>query len=151
MSLDYDLSKVPDEVKRHPENPELLNPVTEALIWSTMATTIWELTEENYQRAYVRIATWERTFGSYVKAYAKDGRIVDRYITMEDVKAHIGLRTNAFPEISGNEFGAKLYGALRDRIYSQIRSEAGSFYAGQEIVWPIEEIESGRAAESSEL
>lgn len=143
MSLTFDLSKVPDEVKRYPDDPQKINPVTEVLIWLTMTTTIWEITEENYQRAYVRIAAWERAFGAHLMESGDDGELRPRPITMEDVKAHIGLQTNAFPEISGPEFGVKLYGALREQVYTDIRKDAGSFYAGQEIVWPIEQIESG--------
>lgn len=143
MSLTFDLSKVPDEVKRHPDDPQKLNLITETLIWLTRDTTIWEITEENYRRAYVRIAAWERAFGARLVELDTDGEVYPRPITMEDVKAHIGLRTNAFPEISGQAFAVKLYGALRDRVYDGIRKDAGSYYDGQKIVWPIEQIESG--------
>ena len=67
-----------------------LNPVTDALIWMTMSVGINRITEKNWPVCHGRVAAVEGVFGSWLFDNLKP-----RYITAEDVEAHIGLGTNA--------------------------------------------------------
>jgi hypothetical protein len=67
-------------------------PITNALIWSTMAIGVNEITSKNIKKVFTRIRIDENLNG----AYLTNGR--KRYfIKMEDVEKRIGLYTNASP------------------------------------------------------
>lgn len=92
MSLDWDLREIKDRetlcwIKDGDE--ERLNPVTEAIIWKTIAVDIGRITEENYKEFAARTHVWEEVFG---KSLRQGGQ--DLGLTVEDIKAHIGLSTN---------------------------------------------------------
>lgn len=97
MSLNWDLTKIenyqelcwlPDPTEENPKQTRL-NPVTESLIWATMAVDIGRLTEKNLDEFAYRVFFYERAFQSFMN---KGGE--PEYLTYEDIKAHIGLSTN---------------------------------------------------------
>lgn len=98
MSLDWDLSKVKDMetvcfefnkgpgetvAKRH------LNPITEAIIWGTIAIEMGQITEKNYYEFWMRLSMNDLVYGPRI-GYRKGSRS----ITLEEVRKHIGLSTN---------------------------------------------------------
>jgi hypothetical protein len=111
MSLDYRLNNIkdfenlcwlkqylntdqpiPEGWYRNKENQDVierLNPVTSALIWITVAIDMGDITEGNVIEFYARVACFEKMFGNYLTS--DEG---PRPITLEDIKAHIGLHTN---------------------------------------------------------
>ncbi len=95
MSLNWDLSKAEDweSLKTDEEWP-----VTQTLIFRTMAVGIGEITEKTLPEFYARIAFLERLNGSFVKAQDDSGAWVDRPITVDDIRRRIGLTTNVFPQ-----------------------------------------------------
>ena len=114
--------------------------ISKALIFATMYIGIDQITEGNAWRFWVRLNAWERCVGHLVVT----GEGTPYSITIEDVRNHIGLRTNAFPEISGAEYAIKLYSTVRDLIYTDIRKMdefGGEFYKAQEVLYPLEQHE----------
>jgi hypothetical protein len=95
-----------DQIKDYEEVcwiEDRLNPVTEALIWATMAVGIPQITDDNADEFYDRLHRWERLVAYYVIEGGKG----PRPITREEVKAHIGLHTNA-SRLTRAQFGKKL-------------------------------------------
>ncbi len=95
MSLDWSLTKIENWQKLcwlpDPENAEetRLNPVTHTLIFRAMTVGMGQITEKNYVEFYLRCKLASECFGQPLQ---KNGDTFD--VTLEDVKAHIGLSTN---------------------------------------------------------
>lgn len=64
--------------------------VTETLIWLTMSVGMREITNANYKEFYARVHLVELLNGSFLYKEREP-----RYITLEDVKLRVGLRTNS--------------------------------------------------------
>ena len=109
MSLNYDLSTIKDweKVTKHPDRAEL-TPVTHALIWATIAVGSGHITELNAYQFYRRLSFSERARGSYLQKW--DGEASsERYITIAEVRAHVGLSTNA-DTMTDAQFLKKVWG-----------------------------------------
>ena len=87
-----------------------LNPVTHALIWASLSTGIGNITEENAAEVYARIHMTEALYGALLRrADGTEG------ITIEDVRLHIGLYTNAsFKDESRQSFLKRHGGGFLD-------------------------------------
>jgi hypothetical protein len=118
MPLNWDISHIEnykelcwDDV--HEEDKERtshkLNPVTEVLIFATMAVGINEITKENSDEFYARLNFVEKIDGP---SLIKNGEPAN--ISFEDVNSHIGLTTNA-SEITRSKF-LSAFGKTLDRI-----------------------------------
>lgn len=70
-----------------------LAPVTEALIFATMALGIGTITEATAEEVAFRVAYYQRLFGALMNQWDDNG-VRERPITTAEVYAHIGLRTN---------------------------------------------------------
>lgn len=117
MSLNYELGKIKDwkTVTRataehddpgrgYKKGDEIMSPVTNTLIWCTLGIGMGEITEENVYEFYGRLRIQEALNGAYLRYHEEGGGIRDEYITLEQVKAHIGLTTNVFPKRTHSEF-----------------------------------------------
>jgi hypothetical protein len=85
MALKYDLTAI----KNHETvcfEGEKLNPVTNTIIFYMMIVDLPAITEQNVAEVYSRIAIYER-LTSHLSNNGAD-------ITLADVVAHIGLKTN---------------------------------------------------------
>lgn len=91
-----------------------LSPVTDALIWMTMATGIGEITPKTADEFTARCEVWERLHGAYLKRW-DDGQIVDHRITRQMVDYHIGLTTNVFPMETRARWMKRIVGGHMDR------------------------------------
>jgi hypothetical protein len=93
MSLDWDVTRVKDVGK-------LQKAVTDTLVWATMSVGLREITEKNADLFYARLETYERLFGPFMWSYDPVGEEnrKPRPITPQDVRDHIGLRTNVSSE-----------------------------------------------------
>lgn len=117
MSLDFSFAKIANFkavcYETDPNRPETnrITPVTETLIYGTMLTGIGELKTDADCIAYAdRIAAYEKLYGTFLHSVpAADDSITPRPITLADVRAHLGLRTNVFPRESDAKFTAKLW------------------------------------------
>jgi hypothetical protein len=85
MALTYDLTAIKNHETACFEG-EKLNPVTNTIIFYMMIVDLPAITEQNVAEAYARIAIYER-LTSHLSHNGAD-------ITLADVVAHIGLKTN---------------------------------------------------------
>ena len=88
MSLNWNLSRMRNR-DIATDADDKLSPRTEAMIWATMAVGIGRITERNAEEFARRIALFETAHGA-LRSNA-DGPI---YITLDEVRLHIGLSTN---------------------------------------------------------
>ena len=127
MSLNWDLSRIEDYEDYcwqvdpdRADGQKLLNIVTHAMIYATMATGIGELTERAAPEFYTRLRAWELINGPMI--IETDG---PRPITWAEVKRHVGLSTNVFPRETDAQFARKLMTSARDRArYIMERADA---------------------------
>src|ERR1035437_5992486 len=67
--------------------------VTNALIWSTMGLFLGGITEKNVVEFATRLSIYQRVFGASLTVKGEP-----RFISTQEVKAHIGLETNVSDE-----------------------------------------------------
>ena len=97
MSLDWNVSEVKNmesvcfELRQEDEETpgRYLNPITKELIWATIAIEMGQITEKNYCEFWMRLSMNDLVYGPRI-GYRKGSRS----ITLEEVRKHIGLRTN---------------------------------------------------------
>jgi hypothetical protein len=99
MSLDFNLTKIKN-YKSVCWRGENMNPVTEALIWSTMAVGIGVISDKTLDKFSQRLRVWERVHGPFLHGRGP--------ITRAEVEDHLGLSTNVFPQESDSRFMKKL-------------------------------------------
>lgn len=102
MSLNYDLRDVAEGVL-----DSMPNGVTEALIWATIPVGISRITDDNAPEFFDRCEMLADVYGAPLVA---DGK--DRRLTFEEVKAHVGLKTNASPKTPA-QFGKDILRTMR--------------------------------------
>jgi hypothetical protein len=116
MSLDFYLTDIKDyKTLCWIDDPldNVLNPVTDRLVWGCMAIGIGIITEKTYEEWYIRYRVW-----CWI-------RHIEVGITLADVRAHIGLRTNVFPKETRNQFNKRhMDGIFRDEV-RLVRNEKG--------------------------
>jgi hypothetical protein len=99
-----------------------LKPATETLIWICLAIDIGEITQTNWEEWFLRARVWEKSMGA-LRGRGKD----QQFITPEEVKAHIGLKTNVFPKSTAAAFAKKMVTVLeregRDELYKFKREQ----------------------------
>lgn len=126
MSLNYELGKIKDwetvtKITSEYNSPadgikigdKIMNPVTSALIFGCISVGIGEITEANVEEWYCRFEINERVMGRSIRYM--DATKPDRVITYDEVKAHIGLRTNVFPKVKPAMFLDNLMRDVRPR------------------------------------
>jgi hypothetical protein len=108
----------------------VMSPVTNTLIWATIPVGINHITEANAETFSQRLRAYENAFGCFLQQPVdKDGNPVgpkgreedvvsykDRRITFDEVKAHIGLSTNA-----STLTDAKFKAGLGERLLREAR------------------------------
>lgn len=115
MALQYDLTAIPEDVRTiiaerdgddYKKGERILSPITNALIWSAMGTTVFELkTPEDCDEMYARIRFQDVVYGgTFLTQAGEGGKREPRPITRAEVHAHIGLKTNCFPRKSRQEW-----------------------------------------------
>jgi hypothetical protein len=78
-----------------------MNPVTNALIWATIAVDLGEITETNAAEFFARLRFTEQIDGPFLIRAEVDGVRPEgaaAYITAEEVWAHVGLCCNVSPK-----------------------------------------------------
>jgi hypothetical protein len=107
MALHYDLNGIENHQtvcynEGNGGNDAHMNPVTKTIILMMMVIEVGEIKSDNLPEVFSRISIFERINGNSVYDVV-DGARKPHYITLEDVKNHIGLKTNA-PNSSRSEF-----------------------------------------------
>jgi hypothetical protein len=116
MSLNYELSKIEnfEEVcyEPHPDGDgRRMKAVTHAIIMGTMTVGMGQITPETASTFYARMKAVEKLHGWWVVNGA-DGTGIP--ITPEDIRNHIGLRTNVGKESDAAWAKRIMSGALHE-------------------------------------
>jgi hypothetical protein len=72
-----------------------ISPVTEALIFHTMAVGIPRVTDKNVDEFVLRVTGTEALVGVSLWRVNNEGATVPRPLTPTEIRAHVGLATNA--------------------------------------------------------
>lgn len=75
-----------------------MNPITNALIWGTLGIGMGRITEANYHEFWLRLLIDDSVNGFRITEVDDDGTRKSRSLTLEEVRDHIGLRTNVTKE-----------------------------------------------------
>jgi hypothetical protein len=96
MSLDWSIENIPD-YKEVCWIDGKMNPVTSALVFATMGVGLGSITERNAEEFGWRLALWQRLFNPLLVEVVDD-EFVAKDLTIDDVRAHVGLHTNVSDE-----------------------------------------------------
>jgi hypothetical protein len=94
MALNWNVGKVKDFKTVCYNADGKVNAVTETLIWASMIIGVSDITEKNAEEFFFRITMRERLHGALRRDWSGENP-VDVFVTWDEVKAHIGLGTNA--------------------------------------------------------
>lgn len=93
------------------------NPITEAILWATIEVGIGQITEANYIEFWMRMAMVDGMRGGRIIVTDDKGDMTKISITLEEVKQHIGLRTNVSKETTTKWYNKLLKGKQSDEAY----------------------------------
>ena len=97
MSLNWNIDRIAnyETVCRTPnaDGTSSLSTATEGLIWATLLVGMNGITEKNAAQFYSRLAVWESLNGAI-----RSNATASQPYTVAEVRAHIGLGTNATNE-----------------------------------------------------
>jgi hypothetical protein len=125
MSLNWDTTKVADaKAIGVGIDPTLLTDAdklewakTEHIIFASLVTGLgktYGITEENHVELFVRFSAYEHAVDGPVTSYTGEGtKTVKHWLTLEDIRKRIGLRTNASP-LTDAQFERRLGQILLD-------------------------------------
>ena len=99
MSLNFDVSKIKNykevTTAKNAEGEDIWHPITDALIWQTMAVGMGQITEANVEEFYQRSRLYSNLFGDPIQFYnEKTEKYETRPFTATEIHNHIGLSTN---------------------------------------------------------
>jgi len=129
MALNFEVSKIVDHTnvttayKKPGDTRSLWNPVTEAIVWSSIPCGFNSINIKNLYVVQSRIAIWQQVTGSL---------LLDAFVTHDDVAAHLGLTTNASTK-TPSQFAAYMFDRLADNAKRSERVQA--FNARDKIGW----------------
>lgn len=112
MSLDWKLSKIADYESVCWNADGTMSAVTHVIILGMMPACLPAITERNWREVARRFAVLQSVNGAFLNEWRTDdatGREtrVDRFVTADDIRRHIGLETNASTE-SARRFDARM-------------------------------------------
>ena len=124
MSFSWELTQIEDyESKCWVEvsggSGKRLNPTTQTLIWACLSVDMKEITSNNAEEFYTRYVMLSKAGGERVR------------LTMEDVKAHVGLWTNVNTKTRA-QFNRKVGSMMRDQAERAVRHEEKGTEGGEQ-------------------
>ena len=132
MSLNWNVAETQawkDAQDHDEDSPEWLEFVNlrETLIWATLMTgypakSSWEITENNWEVMFERLHIVERVFGAYRFKHGEDNTRRPIYVTPDDVKSFIGMRTNA-----GNKTAAEFNKMVMNKLKENARNKMADY------------------------
>jgi hypothetical protein len=131
MPLTWDLSAIKDweDIKTDEEWP-----TTNVCIFLTMHTGIGSWTEANAAEVYSRAKLLERLYGAFLFD-TTDGKHTEVWLSTEDIRRRIGLRTNVGPTESRASFLKRHVGyKLDDEARAYTRAERDRLAAAESLV-----------------
>lgn len=110
MALNYDITAIDQDVRSYvgEDGDRYMTPVTETLIWSCLSVKLGEITEKNWREFYARLQTW-----NLVVCHEPSS------ITPQDVKNHIGLKTNVYPDLTRTQWYKQVITPRMDSMVSE--------------------------------
>lgn len=137
MSLNWNVTKIKNHEKlcwvRDNSVPETewtdkkgwkMNPITDVLIWITIAVDMGEITEKNAKEFYWRLR-FREMFLNYktLNATNKQGKVVRNFNpTLSDIRQHIGLCTNVSTK-SRAQFLANMQRIMKEQLNEKLYEE----------------------------
>jgi hypothetical protein len=100
MSLTYDITKVADRETIH-------NSLIQQIVFMTISVGIGVITEKNYIEFYRRTKIVETIYGPAPNR---------GYLTLDDIKRVVGLKTNVFPETSAKKFLSNMQASALEKL-----------------------------------
>lgn len=96
MPLTFDVSQIENHqtLTTDPDDPDQWHPLTKYLLNSTMRIYMSGISEANASEFFARLYITEKMYPNERRHSVVDGVVVDIDTTWEDVKSHIGLKTN---------------------------------------------------------
>lgn len=138
MALHYELEKIEgfkelcyiEDGKNNAGEPMFrVHPVTEALIFSMMNLHVGgEITQANHEEVFRRLYIMQELHG----AWLRNGDGTERFISLEDVKNHIGLWTNCFGDKGKRPFKEKVMTILFRQADSRLKQQKEEIKNGVE-------------------
>lgn len=130
MSLNFDFSEMIerlgqeeyDRITDHPTQENKWHPVTDAMIWACMAVGLGRITEENAEKFAERLIALQAVSGAMLTGEKPV------YLTEEDVRNHIGMRTNVTDE-SDQTWKTRLFRTALDAGRYPINAQGMSGHA----------------------
>ena len=113
MSLDFDVSKIEnyEELTTYEtkDGKKIWHPVTSSIIHMCMGIGIGGITKKNWKQFYIRVSMWEKIHGPMlIRGEFEPGDKANN-LTPEEIKAHIGLTTNVYPDRTDAQFRKQLF------------------------------------------
>lgn len=115
MSLDFNLSAIDDYKTLCLDEHGDMRPLTQALVFATLAVDIGVINAKTVDKFIERLRAVEMLSGGFL-----DGR---GPITVEEVRAHMGLSTNVFPQASDAKFASRLGAQVLERARIALQRE----------------------------
>ena len=97
---------------------ERMSPLTHTLVTATMSINLGRITEDNYVDFYTRLCCLEQVYGSLLSSAGQDGQRQPRPITLEEVRAHIGLTCNV-ADTTWFSFSQDLALRMREKVLKE--------------------------------
>jgi len=107
MALNFDVSNITDyqNITTSPFDENKWHPITEYLVFGLMGIGINEIKVGNVDEVFRRVAIHQKLYGPALEYYQPPTSI---YLTRQDIKNHIGLRTNV-SNMTSAEFNKKTF------------------------------------------
>ena len=115
MSLNFNLGKVMDYKTKCWDENGAIRPLTQALIFATMAVDIGVINDKTLDKFATRLRAWELLHGTMLHERGP--------ITRDEIESHIGLSTNVSPQGTDAKFLAKLGREFIDRARRDLARE----------------------------
>ena len=120
MGLNWSVSGVKNYKELYDEK-KILNVITNTLITATIPVGMDEITEKNHEEFYTRLKMWENAHGTFMNDITDEGKKPHPF-TLEYIRRHIGLRTNATLK-TVTQFHKSVTVSMRRWAEMEIRSE----------------------------
>ncbi|MDD4989660.1 MAG: hypothetical protein PHV42_04525 [Candidatus Pacebacteria bacterium] len=130
MSLNWNLKNVKNHdsvcFSKDEKGRERMECLTEVLITMTMSVDLGEISEKNYKEFFIRIDMLQRGLGGLMNKVVagKNGGddLETIWITLEDIRKHIGLTTNVSDKSSA-AFSKRFAERMRRQSEDKVRYE----------------------------
>lgn len=127
MSLRCELEKIDNWREVCLDKKDNIRPITDSLIFATMAVEMGEITEANAGEFYARVSLWTK----YVGPFFRDGKGEPILIAGSDVVEHIGLSVNVITKTRHQWFARMVVPAMNEDVEHVNRLLAAGISGGR--------------------